>query len=287
MRSKARVTITLARDLLDLIDRMVDQKDIRNRSHAIETLLRESLMPSLRTAVLLAGGKPRRGILPPLKRINDRTLIEITIGHLVDAGVRQIYILAGENQGRISDVVGHGAELGAKVTYVDEGTPRGTAGAVKLIGDRIGPETFLVLHGDILTDIDLSAFVRFHKQEDRLATVAVKPREAERRYGKVMLQGNRITEFSDHRLSEGISIVNAGMYLLQPETLGLIEGGRPATFEEDLFPHLASIGELSAFMFQGVWFDISLEDSYRLALDRWARADHGGRNGRRAKRPSP
>jgi NDP-sugar pyrophosphorylase family protein len=131
----------------------------------------------------------------------------------------------------------------------------------------------LVIHGDILTDIDLAGFIRFHKQEGRMATIAVKPREAERRYGKVMLEGNRITQFLDSEQSEGISIVNTGVYLLQPETLRLIREGEPAYFERDLFPRLADIDELSAFIFQGVWFDISQERSYSLAKKRWKKRE--------------
>ncbi len=121
-----------------------------------------------------------------------------------------------------------------------------------------------------MTNINLADFIEFHKHENTLATIAVKPREAERTYGKVLLQGNKITDFSETNQSEGISIVNTGVYLLQPDALKLIELDPPAHFEKDLFPKLAAIHELSAFIFQGIWFDISTSDSYRLAQARWA-----------------
>ena len=102
-----------------------------------------------------------------------------------------------------------------------------------------------------------------------MATVAVKPRDAEHRYGKLLLKGNKITAFSQPEESDGISIVNTGVYLLQPEALGLIDTGQPANFETDLFPRLANMGELSAYFFQGVWFDISTPETYRQAEQRW------------------
>lgn len=270
VRSRPRITITLAPDLLQRVDRMVDEANIRNRSHAIEVLLRRSLDPEITRAAMLAGG-PSEGDRPPaLAPIGGRCLIEVMIDHLAQHGIDTLYVLAGDNEellrGRLS-----GAETdGVRIRFISEGSPRGTAGAVKPLQHEIEDQPLLVLHGDVLTDIDLTEFIRFHRQEGTLATIAVKPRAAERRYGKVMLQGNRITEFLDTGNSEGLSIINAGVYLLEPEVLEMIADGAPAYFEVDLFPRLAAIGELTAFMFQGVWFDISAEASYREAQRRWA-----------------
>lgn len=274
MRSKARITITLARDLLSQIDGMIDDVTIRNRSHAIELLLRRSLRPTVHTAAILAAGEDGNGMIPPLRKIGDRLLIEIMLRHLGQHGIRTVFLLAGKHEEKLRAALAEtGNPWNLELEFISEGEPRGTAGAVKLIEDQIGSEPLLVLHGDVLTDIDLSEFVQFHQREGTMATIAVKPRVAERRYGKVMLQGNRITEFLDIHQSEGISIVNAGVYLLDPEALHLVEEGGRRTFEQDLFPDLAAIGELSAFIFQGIWYDISQEDSYRLALGRWARKE--------------
>ena len=102
-----------------------------------------------------------------------------------------------------------------------------------------------------------------------MATIAVKPRDAERQFGKVLLQGNRITHFLETERSEGISIINTGVYLLQPEVLHLIEPDQPSRFETDVFPKLAAMQELNAFFFQGIWFDISRPESYQSAQARW------------------
>ncbi len=276
MRSKARITITLARDLLGQIDGMIDDTTIRNRSHAIELLLRRSLMPEVRTAAILAGGKARGRTIPPLRMIEGRQLIDIMLDHLGQHGIRKLYLLVGRDEGPLKSAVPEGSSWNIDLEYISEREPMGTAGAVKLIEGRIGSESLLVLHGDVLTDIDLSDFIRFHKREGTLATIAVKPRDAERRYGKVLLQGNRITDFLEIGQSEGISIVNAGVYLLEPEALQLIDSGKHVNFEQDLFPHLAAMDELSAFIFQGIWFDVSREETYQMALERWSTKERRG-----------
>jgi len=270
MRSKARLTITLSRDILRQIDRMIDNKTVRNRSHAIELLLRQSLLSIVTTAVILAGGENNSGNNPPLLPIDNSPLILITIRHLISFGIKTIHILAGINEPDLRKILEASPHLGATIKFHKEDLPLGTAGAVKSIEDQLAYEPFIVLNGDILTDINLADFIAFHKNENTLATIAVKPRDAERNYGKVTLQGNKIRDFSETNHNHGISIVNTGIYLFQPEVLKLIDSGQPAQFEQDIFPKLAAINELSAFFFQGIWFDISPPDNYRLALRRWS-----------------
>jgi mannose-1-phosphate guanylyltransferase/phosphomannomutase len=249
---------------------MIDNQTVRNRSHAIELLLRESLKTRLTTAVILAGGKRRDSTQPALLPIANQPLIFIALRHLVAYGINNLFILAGDNEATLKAVVGEGDFMGATICYVREKDPLGTAGAVKSIEPRLANEPFLVLHADVLTDIDLSDFIEFHKNEGCMATIAVKPRDAERKYGKLLLQGNRITALSAANQSEGYSIVNTGVYALQPEALSLLEPRRNAQFESDLFPQLAAIGELSAYFFQGIWFDVSTNESYEKAQIRWA-----------------
>lgn len=270
MRSKARITITLAQDLLDQIDQTVDGKVVRNRSHAIEVLLEESLRSKVTCAVVLAGGRQMADPPAPLLPIGQKPLLSNTLDLLKRHGIKTVYILAGHVPNLLRDGVGKTNHHGMVLQYVYEGKPLGTAGAVKAIAGELTNEPFLVIHGDVLTNINLSEMIAFHKRENTLATIAVKPREAERNYGKVMMQGNRITDFLETGESEGMSIVNTGVYILHPDALRLVDQKPPTYFEKDLFPRLASIGELSAFMFQGIWFDISKEESYQQALARWS-----------------
>lgn len=276
MRKKARLTITLSRDLLRQVDRMVDQRTVRSRSHAIETLLRQSLAPVVSTAVILAGGAQKGDTLPPLTRIDGQSLIRQQLEHLQQHGIRTFIILAGPYEEAVRLELGKKRWPGASLLYVAEDEPLGTAGALKLAEPHLdGAPFFLVLHGDVLTDIDIGDFVAFQQKENTLAGMAVKPRQAEHNYGKVLLQGNRITDFLEHGQEESVSIVNTGVYLLRPDVLALIKARQQVTLEGEIFPRLASMGELSAFFFQGIWFDISSPTNYRLAQQRWRQKEKG------------
>ncbi len=272
-RSKARLTITLAHEVLARVDQLIRDGELANRSQAIETLLRRSLRPKVRTAVLLAGGEIEGSEIPALAPIGGQALITRTILHLTGFGIRSFVVLAGSYAADIRRLVGSGESLGVEIQYPRERDRLGTAGALKLAEPYVGDEPVLVIHGDVLTDIDVADFIAFHLAENAIATIAVKPRHAEERYGQVLLQGNRITHFFDKGRDAGISIVNAGVYLFQPAVFGLIEAGRRSQLETDVFPRLARMGELSAFLFQGIWFDISTPTNYREAKTRWRKRD--------------
>jgi NDP-sugar pyrophosphorylase family protein len=268
-RLKSRLTITLSPDVLAQLDRLIDGKTLRNRSQAIETLLRGSLRPSVSTAVILAGGHQEGEKAPALLPVGGQPLISRTIQHLMGYGVHSFLVLAGDDEREIRALMGEGESVGATIRYLREQRPRGTGGALKLAEPYLGTDPFLVIHGDVLTDIDITGFIDFHFSENALATIAVKPRQAERHFGQVILQGNRITNFIESSREGGISIVNTGVYLFDPAILGLIEGTSRSQLETEVFPQLARMGELSAFFFQGIWFDISRAESYRSARARW------------------
>ncbi|MDT8307216.1 MAG: sugar phosphate nucleotidyltransferase [Anaerolineae bacterium] len=269
------MTITLSPDLLQQIDRLVDQRTVRSRSHAIESLLRQSLTPVVSTAVLLAGGPQKGETLPALAPIDGQPLIRQQVEHLQSYGIRTIVILAGPHEAAIRRELGDRVP-GIRLIYVSENEPSGTAGALKLAEPYLQSlPLFLVLHGDVLTDIDVADFVTFQQKENRLASIAVKPRQADPNLGKVLLQGNRITDFLQAGQEQSISIVNTGVYLLRPDVLSLVEPHAAAKLETEIFPRLASMGELSAFLFQGIWFDISSPANYRLAQERWRQKEQG------------
>lgn len=269
MRTKSRLTITLPPDLVERLDRMIDHQTVRNRSHAIELLIRQGLMPEVTTAIVLAGGEYEGIGSPALAPVGGQALILLTLRHLVGFGIRNVLLLAGRSEPEIREVLGSGQGLGVTIQYLEEERPLGTAGALKSAESHLPDSPVLVVHGDVLTDIDISELIAFHLSEGCLATMAVKPRNAEKECGQVMLQGNRITDFYDNGKEQGISIVNTGLYVLQPEVFGMIEEGKESRLETDVFPILARMGELSAFFFQGIWFDIRNEENYQRAKARW------------------
>ncbi len=265
---KVRLTITIPEDLLHLVDTRVDKRSIRNRSHAVEHLLRKALTASVQTAVLLAGGRADR---PPeaLKRVHNRPLIQHTLEHLKVHGITSLVVCAGPHTAAIQAALSDNT-WGIRVVFVTgEESPLGTAGALKLAEPHLGQAPFLVVHDDVLTTLNLTDFIAFHFEQQTLATMAVKPRMSEEKYGQVFLQGNKIIQFLKSGRSEGISIVNTGMYVLQPQVFQYIQPGIVSTLESEVFPQLAAQRELSAFIFQGLWHDISSAVHYEAALEQW------------------
>lgn len=270
MRKRTRLTITLPNELLKRVDTLVDGSIIRNRSHAVEHLLGEALTQSVSQAVILAGGKPakRRSLL---SLVQGKHLLQITIDQLRKYDITDCIIctdpdLIAELQKRFGD----GSNLGMQLTYVPEVEPQGTAGALRNCTKYLRSAPFLVMHGDVLTSINLQEFIEFHKNEQKKATIGVKPRQAERSFGQVFLQGNSIIQFLDRGADQGISIVNTGLYVLDPSVLDLIPKQKtPVNLETDVFPKLAKDGELSAFIFQGLWYDITSPHLLEEASRRW------------------
>lgn len=266
MRKKSRLTITLPKDLLSKIDSNIDGSDIRNRSHAIESLIRHSLKNPIETAVILAGSKtPTK--TPTLKLINGQPAIIHTIEKIVDSGIKNILICAGNHNQKIKKIVKDGSAYNAKIKYIPESSPLGTGGAIKKAQKYIKGENFLVIHGDVVTELNLNTFISFHTQENTLATIAVKPRKNETSYGKVLIEGNQITDFFDKSDSKGIDIINAGIYLFKSNIFSFIKSGK-SKLETDTFPILAKQEQLTAYIFQGMWYDISKQINYKSALNR-------------------
>lgn len=267
MIKKSRLTITLSQDLLKNVDATIDEHLIRNRSQAIEHLLVQSLGKKVSTAVILAGDTsptPRC-----LKKIGDRHLLSVLIDHLKLHDITNIIICGGKHNNAIYDIFKDGANLGVNLQYVQELNPLGTAGAIKKAESLIVGQTFLVIHGDVLTNLDLTSFIEFHKNEQTVATIGVKPRHGEKKYGMLSLQGNKVVEFTKSSANFGISIINTGLYVFETKILNFIPNNKPSNLEDDIFPLLVKNKELSAFVFQGIWYDISEEKDYEEAVDRW------------------
>lgn len=265
---KTRLTITLPETTLKRIDTLIDKKHIRNRSHAIEHLIEQSLAPSISTAVILAGGDKNETTLKPLTVLNTKPLIFYTLDLLKKHGVKNI-IIATNDQGRqLHKLLGDGSAYELNIRYSFEEKVYGTAGAIKNLGPLLPKnQAFFVLAGDILTTIDLSELAQFHTDHQGLVTMAVKPRQTKKAYDNVFVQGHTVVAFESSQENQLVSIVNAGIYIFEPEVLSSIPNDtKPVMLETDIFPKLTASGKMLAFPFQGVWFDISSDDNYQQAL---------------------
>ena len=267
---KSRLTITLPENLLKQIDQLVDKQVIRNRSHAIEDLIRQSLSTQVSTAIILAGGK-HHGLDHSLRRsVSGAPLLSHILHHLYQYGIKRTIICLHKDDASIEEEFGTGATLGMKIEYSYETKSLGTAGALKN-AEKLLPndDPFLVIHGDVLTDINLDELCNFHLEEGSKATMVVKPKLGTREYGQVVIQGNRITTFSETGSDSGISVINTGVYILDPEALKVIHLDKVSNLEADIFPALAKKNQLRAYFFQGFWYDISTEARYTEAVTAW------------------
>jgi mannose-1-phosphate guanylyltransferase len=273
---KDRVTLTLDKDILRTIDERIDGTSVKNRSHAVELLLRQSLKASApTTAVILAGGKGTR--LKPLTDKTPKSLVEINgqpiLQYNIDLckrhGIKNLILSVGHMRDQIMKHYGDGSKHGLSITYVEEKESLGTAGPLRLLKGKIA-DTFIVLNGDELKDVNLSKMYHAHIENGGKATVALTTVDDPSMYGVVLMDGNRIVRFIEKPKKEDApsKLINAGLYIFEPEIINYIPEGY-AMWELDVFPKLAKEGQLYGYPFSGQWFDTGTMERLQQAAKDW------------------
>ncbi len=202
----------------------------------------------------------------PLVPMANRPLMEHVVGLLRHHGLRDIVVTVGPQADAIRAYFGDGSELGVKISYATEQEPLGTAGSVRNAAGDLGlGEAFLVISGDVLTDMDLSALVELHEANRAVATVALKPVPNPLEFGVVITGRDGAIERFLEKPSWGevfSDLVNTGVYVLGPEVLEVIGPGA-ADFSTDVFPRLLQEGKrLYGFPVDGYWQDVGTLDAY-------------------------
>ncbi|MDP3509948.1 MAG: sugar phosphate nucleotidyltransferase [Candidatus Melainabacteria bacterium] len=226
-------------------------------------------------AVIMAGGsgtrlRPLTCNLPkPMVPVGNKPMAEHVVNLLKKHDFRDIIFALHYLPDAIRDHFADGAEFGANITYsIEEGKPLGTAGCVKMVQDHLD-STFVVISGDSLTDIDLSAALKFHKEKKSKATLILKRVENPLDYGVVICDNDqRIQRFVEKPGASEIfsDTVNTGTYILEPEVLLYIVMGREQDFSNDLFPLLLLRNEpMYGYVADGYWCDIGNLAVYRQA----------------------
>ena len=273
---RERLTITLKKSILSQVDEIIDGTKIRNRSHAIEYLITQSLHPKVTQAIILAGGKGLnmrpftfempKGLFP----VGGKPILEQIVDMLRKFEVREIILSVGHLGEKIKEHFGDGKKFGVNITYITEEKEIGTAGALRIVGKYIKSDSFLVIHGDILIDISLSDFISFHKEEDSIGTLALSSVVDPSSFGEVVMQGTKITKFIEKpkKGKQTSQLVSCGLYLFNKEIFSYIPKQDPSLLE-DIFPELAKKRQLSGFLFGGNWIDIGTPASYEKAIQEW------------------
>ncbi|MEM4267525.1 MAG: nucleotidyltransferase family protein [Candidatus Woesearchaeota archaeon] len=271
---KERVTLTLESSILSQIDSQVDGFKVKNRSHAIELLLLKSLGKDIpKTGFILAGGrgtrlKPITNEIPkPMIPLHDKPIIEHTIDLFKKYGIRRIIISIGYKGDKIKEYFGDGRRIGLNILYIEEKEPLGTAGPLNLVKPFIN-DTFIMCNADELKDIDLNEMYLQHKESKAVATIALTTVENPSSFGVVKLKGNRIVEFIEKPKHAPSKLINAGLYMLEPEIFSYAPQ-QVGSIEKDVFPKLAKEGKLFGFPFDGQWFDTGTMERYQEAIEKW------------------
>src|SRR5512143_599038 len=223
-------------------------------------------------AILLAGGKGTR--LRPLTIHTPKPIVpifgrpflryQIDLLHQVPE-IDEVILSLNYQPRRIEEMFGEGKDLGVKLSYVVEQVPLGTAGAVKYANKSLD-EPVIVFNGDVLTEVDVAAVLRLHRERRARATIVLTPVENPSAYGLVETDpdGN-VQRFLEKPKPEEITCdtINAGIYILEPETFDRIPKDTAWSIERSFFPSLVERHEtFVAYIYDGYWIDIGTPEKY-------------------------
>ncbi len=224
-------------------------------------------------AILLAGGKGTR-LRPltlhtpkPIVPIFDKPFLSYQIGLLKQLPeIDEVILSLNYQPRRLEETFGDGSGIGMKLRYVVEPSPLGTGGAIRYAAQGID-DTLIVFNGDVMTAVDVAAVVRQHKARKAKATIVLTPVDNPSAYGLVECDADgNVRRFLEKPSADEITCdtINAGIYVLEPDTFDRIPKDSPYSIERGYFPSLVTRGEtFCAYVERGYWIDIGTPEKYR------------------------
>ncbi len=186
-------------------------------------------------------------------------MIECVFEMLSKHGITEVVLSLGYLPDHFIKAYPDGSISGVKISYAVEPEPLDTAGAIRFAAEFAGiDDTFLVVNGDVLTDLDVTALVNFHRSNSAQATIALHPVEDPSRFGVVVTDDKgQVSAFIEKPAREEAptNLINAGTYVFEPSVLSLIDSGRKVSVERETFPLLAGRGQLFAMADDAYWLD--------------------------------
>lgn len=224
-------------------------------------------------ALILVGGegtrlRPLTSRLPkPVITLVDRPFLVYMLEWLRGHGVDDVILSCGFEPTKIDEALGDGSSLGLRLRYVVEPEPRGTAGALKYAEDLLD-DRFLMLNGDVLTDVDVTAQLRRHEASGAVGTLGLVAVDDPSAYGLVLLDGDGcVTGFLEKPGPEELVgldtfLISAGIYVLERSVLDLIPPDRNVSIEREVWPRLVGAGLYGAPADGAYWMDIGTPERY-------------------------
>ena len=202
----------------------------------------------------------------PLLPVVNKPIMEHVLRLLKRHGFAETVVTVQFLASLVRNYFGDGEDVGLSLTYATEETPLGTAGSVKNAEDGLRSGPFLVISGDALTDIDLSAMVRYHKEQGALVTVGLARVPNPLEFGIIIVgEDGRIQRFLEKPTWGQVfsDTVNTGIYVMEPEVLAEVPAGETADWSADIFPQLLKTGApLYGWIADGYWEDVGSHESY-------------------------
>jgi dTDP-glucose pyrophosphorylase/CBS domain-containing protein len=210
-------------------------------------------------AVIMAGGRgtrlaPLTDQLPkPMLRVAGSPILERIVLHVVGQGVKRIFLAINYLGHIIRDHFGDGSKFGARIEYLTEDKPLGTGGALSLLPEPPAAPV-LVMNGDLITQADVGALLRFHEGGTQVATVAVRKYFHTVPFGCVELEGDRLVRLEEKPTTT--RLVNAGIYVLAPQLVTALERNKPTTVPDILSGAMNRGEDVRAFEIDDDWIDV-------------------------------
>ena len=224
-------------------------------------------------AILLAGGKGTR-LRPltlhtpkPIVPIFDKPFLSYQIGLLKQLPeIDEVILSLNYQPRRLEETFGDGSGIGMRLRYVVEPSPLGTGGAIRYAAQGID-DTLVVFNGDVMTAVDVAAVVALHKARKAKATIVLTPVDNPSAYGLVECDADgNVQRFLEKPSADQITCdtINAGIYVLEPDTFDRIPKDTAYSIERAYFPSLVQRGErFCAYVERGYWIDIGTPEKYR------------------------
>ena len=221
-------------------------------------------------AIILAGGKgtrlkPYTTIFPkPLMPINDMPILEVVIRQLKKAGFKKITMAVGHLAELIEAFFGNGDKWGLEISYSREDIPLGTAGPLALLDDV--DDTFLVMNGDVLSNLDYTDLVRFHRKQNALATIAMYDKEIKIDLG--IINTNNHHEIFDYVEKPTLTYqVSMGIYVFNKRVMQYTPRGKYFDLPDLIHTLIKADEKIVGYHFKGYWRDIGRREDYEQAIE--------------------
>jgi NDP-sugar pyrophosphorylase family protein len=237
--------------------------------HSIEEMFKTKRRDN--PVVIMAGGlgtrlSPLTDEIPkPLLRVGGKPILEIILTNCIQHGFSQFFISLNYRGEMIKEYFGDGSKWGVSIVYLEEKQQLGTAGALKLL-PKMSDAPILVLNGDRLTNVNLAHMIDFHHANESFATMGVKQYDIEVPYGVICTENESITSIKEKPVHS--FMVNAGVYVVNPETLASIPLGARYNMTDHFSSLMENERKVTAFPIHEYWLDIGkMQDFERAQVD--------------------